>query len=265
MFVKRPYPFDYPVISGGGMIQLYRYSLAQRDVRNAILSRLADNVFGQIAPHLEPVSLRRNQILHQPGGQNQRAHFMQSGLAIFTKMMRDGRSTMIGSVGSEGMTMPYLLNGRARSDVECSVYIEGSALAISADALEQLASKIPALSALLRRYDLLMAEQIAQISGCNRLHALEQRCARLLLTVYDSASAQQFSLTQESLAMMLGAQRPHVSAVAAHFQNMDLIQYRHGQIRIANPAGLKLVSCECYEFIREQIGATHQRVNGMER
>lgn len=247
------------------MMQLSRYSLARRDVRNAILSRLADNVFGQIAPYLEPVSLRRNQVLHQPGAQNQRVHFMQSGLAVFTKMMRDGRSTMIGSVGCEGTTMPNLLNGKVHSDIECSVYIEGSALAISVDALEQFASKMPALAASLRRYDLLMAEQIAQISGCNRLHALEQRCARLLLTVHDSASAQQFSLTQESLAMMLGAQRPHVSAVAAHFQNMDLIQYRHGQVRIANPAGLKLVSCECYEFIREQMGATLQCANGKQR
>jgi CRP-like cAMP-binding protein len=241
---------------------LSRFSLSGKNIKNAILARLSDSDFAELAPFLEPALMRKGQVLHQPDGENRRVHFIQSGLVIFTKMMRDGRSTMIGTAGTEGMTMPNFLSGMVRADIECTVYIEGCSLSMSVDVLERLSARIPALCAALRRYDLLMGEHVAQISGCNRLHALEQRCARLLLTVHDNAEAQQFPLTQEALAMVLGAQRPHVSAVAADLQNMDLIQYRHGQIKITNPAGLKLVACECYGFIQEHIGATFSRPNG---
>jgi CRP-like cAMP-binding protein len=244
------------------MNSLPRFPVAGKDITNLILSSLADNILGEMAPFLEVTELRRNQVLCQPGNQLRRVHFIQSGLVIFAKMMQDGRSTMIGSAGFEGMTMPNVLSGMVRTDIECSVYIEGKSLSMSVDVLERLSTKHLALSAILKRYDLLMSEHIAQLSGCNRLHALEQRCARLLLTIHDNANAQPFPLTQEALAMMLGAQRPHVSAVAAHFQQENLIQYRHGQIRIVNPASLKNVSCECYGFIEEHIEAAFGASNG---
>lgn len=235
-----------------------------KDLKNAILNHLADHVFRELAPSLEATDLRRGQILYQPDGRVRRVHFIQSGLVVFTKMMRDGRSTMIGSAGVEGMSAPDVLSGMVPADIECSVYIEGKSFSVSVDVLERLCSRNPALAMILKRYSQLMSEQVAQLSGCNRLHALEQRCARLLLTIHNNAGAQQFPLTQESLATTLGAQRPHVSAVAAHLQNLDLIQYRHGHIRITNPAGLKMVSCECYEFMQERIKAAFARANGKE-
>lgn len=244
------------------MTSLPRFSVAGKDISNLILSSLADNILGEMAPFLEATELRRNQILCQPGCKLRRVHFIQSGLVVFAKMMQDGRSTMIGSAGFEGMTMPNILSGMVRTDIECCVYIDGMSLSMSVDVLERLSTKHLALSSILKRYGLLMNEHIAQLSGCNRLHPLEQRCARLLLTIHDNANEQQFPLTQEALAMMLGAQRPHVSAVAAHFQQLGLIRYRHGQVMIIDPDGLKNVSCECYGFIEAHVEATFDVPNG---
>jgi CRP-like cAMP-binding protein len=223
------------------------------EVRNGILSGLASNVLAELVFYMERVKLERHQILYQPGETMRRVHFIQSGMVIFTKMMRDGRGTMIGFSGVEGMTIPNVLNGLVRTDVECAVHVAGMSLAIDSVVLQRVASRIPDLSAALKRYALFMDEQVAQISGCNRLHALEQRCARLLLSIHDNVNAAAFALTQESIAAILGAQRPHVSAVAAHFQELKLIQYKHGQICVTDYSGLKSLSCECYEFIGEQM------------
>jgi CRP-like cAMP-binding protein len=238
------------------MSNLARIYLTGKVVNNRLLTHLAPSILEELAPYLEQTDLRRDQILYQPSSRIRRVHFIQSGFVVFTKMMRDGRSTMIGSAGCEGMTIPNILNGLLRTDIECSVHIEGTSLAIDADILVRLASTLPPLRTMLKRYDLFMDEQIAQLSGCNRLHALERRCARLLLTIHDNCGGQGFALTQEALAMMLGAQRPHVSAVAANFQGLELIQYKHGQMRVRNSSGLKSIACECYGFINERIDGT---------
>ena len=221
-------------------------------IKNKMLAALPPAALADILPHMEPIELIRDQGLYKTQGRVRRVHFLQSGLAVFTKMMRDGRSTMIGSIGIEGMTQPNGLLGAVRTDIECTVQIPGLSLAIDADMLHGLSARIPALSAVLERYGMFMNEQSAQISGCNRLHALEQRCARLLLTIHDNVFEEGFPLTQETLAIMLGAQRPHVSAVAANFQNLNMIQYKHGQMRIANYTKLRQVSCECYEVLKIQ-------------
>jgi CRP-like cAMP-binding protein len=60
----------------------------------------------------------------------------------------------------------------------------------------------------LLRYAQLILSTASQTAACNRLHLLEQRCARWLLSARDRADADEFSLTQEFLAMMLGVRRP---------------------------------------------------------
>jgi CRP-like cAMP-binding protein len=240
----------------GPMTNFCGVHLAGRVVNNRILSSMSAAGLAELIPHLQPMELRRDQVLHQPDGRPRHVHFIQKGLVVFTKMMRDGRSTMIASAGVEGMSVPNILNGNMRPDIECCVHVEGSSLAIDIDLLERRLHVLPILHRLLRRYAVFMEEQIAQLSGCNRLHSLEQRCARMLLTVHDSVNAHAFAQTHESLALVLGAQRPHVSAVAANFQTLQLIQYKHGQLRVTNPAGLKSLCCECYGFIREHTDAT---------
>jgi Mn-dependent DtxR family transcriptional regulator len=52
------------------------------------------------------------------------------------------------------------------------------------------------------------------------------------------------------MAIMLGVQRPTVSAVAAALQEAGLIRYTHGRITILDRKGLESASCECYAIIR---------------
>ncbi len=88
--------------------------------------------------------------------------------------------------------------------------------------------------------------QVAQSAACNQFHSLEQRCCRWLLMTRDRMQADEFLLTQEFLAMMLGVQRTGVSAAAGALQRAGLIRYKRGDVTILDRHGLEERSCECY-------------------
>ena len=55
-----------------------------------------------------------------------------------------------------------------------------------------------------------------------------------------------FPLTQEFVAMMLGASRPTVTVVAGTLQKAGLIEYSQGRVTIVDRKNLEAASCECY-------------------
>ena len=62
----------------------------------------------------------------------------------------------------------------------------------------------------------------------------------------DRMQSDEFLLTQEFLAMMLGVQRTGVTAAAGALQRAGLIRYKRGNVTILNRRGLQARSCECY-------------------
>ena len=76
---------------------------------------------------------------------------------------------------------------------------------------------------------------IMQSTACNAVHTVEQRLARWLLMAHDRMESDDFPLTQEFAAMMLGATRPTVSIVAGTLQHAGLITYFRGQVTDPEP------------------------------
>jgi Mn-dependent DtxR family transcriptional regulator len=93
---------------------------------------------------------------------------------------------------------------------------------------------------------------ISQSVACSQHHTIEQRLARLLLTLSGYARAGEFFSSQDSISSLLGVRRVGVSAAAQEFQSAGLIRYRRGQISVLDESGLGKRSCECYRFIRTQ-------------
>lgn len=229
--------------------------------RNRILSSLPADVLASIRPHLTHVKLQAGETLHESGSSVGRVYFMCDGVAAYIKMMSDGRSTLVGTVGVEGMTAHTVALGGHQMISDCIMHIAGTAVAIDTEVLQRLSQKYAPLRLAMRNLAAYMSDQFVQIAACNRLHSLEQRYARILMTDYDNVESGEFRLTQECLAMALGAQRPHVSVVAAQFQRRSLIQYKHGNVRITDPVGLRAVSCECYHVIHDEIALLFEPAN----
>jgi|SRR6478672_4050383 CRP-like cAMP-binding protein len=89
-----------------------------------------------------------------------------------------------------------------------------------------------------------------QTTACNALHHVQQRCARWLLMTHDRMHEQDFHLSHEFLAVMLGVQRPTVTTVAGGLQQAGLIRYTHGRVSVLDRRGLEAASCECYAIVR---------------
>ena len=111
---------------------------------------------------------------------------------------------------------------------------------------------LAALRWLLGRYALAFQTQVSLTAACTAFHVIEQRLARWLLTVHDRADGDEFPMTHEFLAMMLGVQRPGVSLAAGVLQKAGLIHYARGRMTVTDRPGLEAASCECYHVARRE-------------
>src|SRR5258708_19809141 len=131
------------------------------------------------------------------------------------------------------------------------VQLPGHALRVKARVLREAMQADAALQRLLLRYSQATLNAVAQSAACNRLHLLEQRCARWLLACHDRAEGDRFRMTHEFLAIMLGVRRTGVTLAAQALQGNGLISYKHGTITVVDRRGLEAVACECYRVIQD--------------
>jgi CRP-like cAMP-binding protein len=220
---------------------------------NRILLALPEAVTLQIAPLLEYVTLNRGELIDRKGRPVDYIYFVNRGLISLIKTMQDGRTVEIGAVGIEGITNPLMLFGIPRAALETIVQIPGTAYRMPCESLHARMDTDTALRVLMENYARFSINQLAQTAACNRLHTLEERCCRWLLTAHDSALSDTFPLTHEFLAMMLGAQRSGVT-IAARILQKGLIEYRRGVVTITNRTGLEEAACECYGAVQKELG-----------
>ncbi|MGA8653700.1 MAG: Crp/Fnr family transcriptional regulator [Xanthobacteraceae bacterium] len=237
---------------------------ASEKIFNRILLALPHAVREEVLHQCDRVELASGQVIYTGGAVVEYAYFINTGLVSLVKRMEDGRSVEIAAIGTEGLLGLFAAYGFDRALVDHIVQVPVLALRISRRALQKAISKHEALRRVMTRYLLLVAEQLAQVSACNRLHSLEQRCCQWLLVAHDNALSDQFQLTHEFLASLLGAQRPSVSTTTNRLQKGGLIRYSHGKISILDRAALEETACECYRArcnqIDQAIGASKTSV-----
>jgi CRP-like cAMP-binding protein len=130
--------------------------------------------------------------------------------------------------------------------------IPGESLRLGVDAFLKALRREPSLRSLLFRYAGTLFLLTAQSAACNRLHTIDERCARWLLMTQDRVGADYIPLTQEFLAQMLGVRRASVNAVAGLLQKAGLIRYSRGRVTVLDRKGLEAESCECYQTIQKE-------------
>src|ERR1700737_4872588 len=95
-----------------------------------------------------------------------------------------------------------------------------------------------------------MRKQLTRTAGCNRLHSVEERCARWLLMGRERVGRDTFPLTHEGLASLLGVRRASVTEAAGVLQGQGIIEYHRGSITILDPQRLEAAACEDYRLSR---------------
>jgi CRP-like cAMP-binding protein len=221
-------------------------------LRNQLLLALPAEDCKRLSSELKQVVVQRKEALYHPGDRIEHVYFPNGGIFSITAMLPDGSTVEAATVGDEGMIgLEAIISPRAISPGEVMLQIpDGPVSVLPVEVLRRELDRRAALYDLLGSYAQTVIAQMMQLVACNALHVVQERCARWLLMTQDRVHRDEFHLSHELLAVMLGARRQTVTVIAKTLQEAGLIRYRHGLIRIVDRQGLEAVACPCYSVIR---------------
>ena len=147
--------------------------------------------------------------------------------------MANGQAAEVGTIGNEGLVGLPVVFGDDRAPTSVYVQVPGAGLQMPATLFKKELARSASMRAVMLRYAHAFFNQVAQSAACNHFHSLDQRCCRWLLMTHDRMQSDEFLLTQEFLAMMLGVQRTGVTAAAGALQRAGLIRYNRGSVTIS--------------------------------
>jgi CRP-like cAMP-binding protein len=216
-------------------------------LQNHVLAALPRIDRDRLMPTLEIVPLTLKELLHKPGERVQHVYFPAGGFCSIVTVLEDGRMVEVATVGREGVLgVPAALDGHPVSSATMVQGANDTCYRMTATAFRREMDQRGAFYELMTHYAKALMGFVMQSTACNAVHSVEQRLARWLLMAHDRMGTDAFPLTQEFVAMMLGASRPTVTVVAGTLQKAGLITYHRGQVTITDRKKLESASCECY-------------------
>ncbi len=226
--------------------------LPQASIPNRLLRSLESPVYDQMAPHLELVRFPLGRIVYEPGQALDDVYFPNHGVLSMLTVLENGDLVEIATVGNEGMADLSVFLGLKISSSRLLCQVPGDTLRMKTAIFLDLVERHPGLRMALGSYMVSMFILVSQSAACNRLHPVEERCARWILMTHDRVDSDSFPLTQDFLASMLGVRRPSVSVAAGMLQKAGLVRYNRGRMTVLDRDGLEAAACECYAIVRHQ-------------
>lgn len=218
-------------------------------VGNRLLSTLPSDSRALLEPFGEIVELASGSTVHERGADVASSYFLfGSAMVSLVLDVEGGRSLEVASIGHEGAVGGIVSCGHAPAFARAQVLVPGPALRVPMTVLEDAKARSGHIRNLFCRFSDYLLAQVMQSVACNTFHSIDQRAARWLLTAQDR-SGSRVELTQEAFAGLLGVQRTTVNAVIRMLQDEGLVTTRRGVIEVADRAGLKRRTCECYDKV----------------
>lgn len=224
----------------------------KRSVGNWLLDALPDADYERLLDDLKPVTCSLGDVIYESGGEMNYVYFPTTSHVSLLYTMINGATAEMGLVGNEGVVGIALFMGGETTPNRAVIQGSGEALKLEARALQYEFSRGGEFQHLLLRYTQALITQISQTAVCNRLHSIEQRLCRWLLMTHDRTRSDDLQMTQEFISHMLGVRREGVTTTAGGLQQLGLISYVRGHIRIVDRAGLETHACECYAVVKEE-------------
>lgn len=217
---------------------------------NFLLTQLCQEDLDQLLASGSLVQLDRGKDLGRDGEDIRDVYFPISLVASYVVGTEAGQVVETATVGNEGMIGADAILDVRHHTMTAMVQIKGYAVKVPSSVFVQMRCESGRFDQVMGRYIAFLLRSAHQTAACNALHHLEQRACRWLLTTHDRVGGDEFELTQELLAEMLGVRRQSVTQVAGALQERGLIRYRRGRIQIQERRALEGASCECYEASR---------------
>ncbi len=220
---------------------------------NHILAALPRAEYERLVSLTDTVTHALRQLLYRANGPIDYVYFPTSGVLSLIVIMGDGGSVEVGTVGNEGLLGTPILLGADRSPTQVFCQVPGTSRRMRAAVFVDEIAKSPVFRRACLRYTQGLLAMTAQSTACNKLHPVNERCARWLLITHDRVPGDVFPITHEFLAMMLGTRRASVTVAAGTLAQAGLITYHRGHIKVLDRPGLEAASCECYAVVRDEM------------
>jgi Crp-like helix-turn-helix domain len=224
---------------------------------NQLLDALPAVEYERLLPLLSTVFLDTRTVLFAAGATIANVDFPRNCVVSLLAPLHNG-SVEVATVGNEGIVgVPLLPGGALGFEAVCSV--AGWSDRMDAPTFLAEVENDGLLRDLVDDYVQALFGQISQAGACNRVHSNEERLSRWLLMSQDRVGGDEFAITHEYLAQMLGSRRATVSLSAGVLQAAGLIKYHRGRVTILDRAGLEATACECYGTIERELDGVVQR------
>jgi CRP-like cAMP-binding protein len=217
---------------------------------NRVLASIPAREYKRLQAHLEPNELKFGQVLYEPGKSIRHVYFPVDCLTLLLTTVDKRRTLEVGMVGNEGTAgMPFTL-GMGVFGVRAIVQGGGIALRMASAPFRIEFDRDRPLQDALYRYTYALMAQVSQTAACNGFHEAEPRLSRWLLMTGDRVGTDEFPLTHEFLAHMLGLRREGVTEAASALKRRGVINYTRGKIQILDVRALKKSFCSCYQTVK---------------
>ncbi|CAI3797854.1 Crp/Fnr family transcriptional regulator [Rheinheimera sp. MM224] len=220
--------------------------------QNKLLQQLSDEEQQAVMRHSKTIEMHFGQVLCEEGKNSGFVYLPLSGYISILTSVQQNQHLEVGLIGNEGILGALVSIGMETSPVQAIVQGHGLALQIEHQAFNAELKRCVKLQHILHQYLAFYVVQLTRLVCCNHYHETEPRLARWLLMTHDRAGGDQFFLTHQYLAFMLGVRRSSVTQAAGSLLEKKIIDYHRGQIHILNRPALEKASCSCYRALLDK-------------
>jgi CRP-like cAMP-binding protein len=230
---------------------MYRTAdVTENEIRNKVLLSLRPEAQEFVGARLSTRRIFAGEVIYEDHAMLTHVVFPHEGVISYMARMDDGRAVEKTSVGLEGYVGFTLVMGTNHALSQSVVQVPGYASWLSRQDMEEAIARFQCLRDAMLHYASFLIAQLMETVACNSLHTAEQRVIRWLLQAFDRVTADHFSVTQKTVADVLGLRRATVSEVCSRLQAGGLIDYSRGVVRIREHHGLMARTCECVGRMR---------------